>query len=449
MKAEVYAALERLIPAGSRVVCAVSGGADSVCLLHLLVTWGRAKGVSVTAAHFNHQLRGPESDRDQAFVQDLCRRLGVSCLTGCGDAAQWQRVSGQSPEEAARALRYGFLHEAAGDRALIATAHTADDNLETILINLVRGTSLPGLTGIPPKAGKVVRPLLSATREEVLAYLTARGLPHVEDSSNQRDDYLRNRLRHQVTPLLRQENPNLPAAALAMADRLRQDNDLLDRLARQALADCEEADGLIVSRLLSLDPALQSRAALCWLRRGGIDASSKHVGAILALAASPDPSAGCSLPGAMEARRVYDRLILVPADPGRETVPETVLNVPGRTLVLDWAVDCRLQAPPVSPGKDVLILDPDAPGGPLTLRSRRTGDRLRLSGGSRSVKKLLIDQKVPAARRDGVPVLARGDTPLALWLEDRWWGLPEPVLDGRTALVIQIRKLGPSDGLDL
>ena len=447
MKAEVYVALERLIPAGSRVVCAVSGGADSVCLLHLLLTWGRDRQITVTAAHFNHQLRGSESDRDQAFVQDLCHQFGTECLLGSGDVRQRQRETGQSPEEAARALRYGFLRQAAGEESLIATAHTADDNLETILINLVRGTSLPGLTGIPPKAGNLVRPLLSATREDVLDYLAEHGLPHVEDSSNQADDYLRNRLRHQVTPLLRLENPNLPMAALALTYRLRQDNDLLDRLAREALAGCEEEGGLLVSRLLALDPALQGRAALYWLRRNGIDASSKHVMAVLSLAASSSPSASCSLPGRFQARRVYDRLVLTGADAVKAPFPETVLTIPGRTLVSDWAVDCFLHTGPVSQEPTALILDPDAAGGPLTLRSRRAGDRIRLSGGSRSVKKLLIDRKVPAALRERVPVLVRGDTAVALWLEGRWFGQPEPVSDSGAKLVVQICKLGPSDGL--
>ena len=267
MKAEVYAALEQLIPAGSRVICAVSGGADSVCLLHLLLTWGRDRGLDITAAHFNHQLRGAESDRDQTFVQDLCRRLGVACVIGSGDVAGRRAAAGESMEEAARVLRYAFLRQAAGDTALIATAHTADDNLETLLINLLRGTSLPGLTGIPVRVGNVIRPLLNATRNEVLAYLRENGLPHVEDSSNASDAYLRNRLRHQVVPLLKQDAPNLAASALAMTRRLSEDNALLDRLASQALAECMADGELSAPRLLALDPALQGRAALLWLRQ--------------------------------------------------------------------------------------------------------------------------------------------------------------------------------------
>ena len=223
MRAEARAVLAALEP-GSVVCCAVSGGADSVALLHLL--WGLCPplGLTLRAAHFNHCLRGAESDGDAAFVQDLCRRWGIPLAMGRGDAAARAEATGESIEEAARALRRAFLLAQPG---YIATAHNADDQVETILINLLRGTGLKGLGGMAPAAGRIVRPLLSATRADILTYLTARGLSWREDSTNALDDALRNRLRHHVLPLLRAENPSLSETVGRSAAILREEEALL------------------------------------------------------------------------------------------------------------------------------------------------------------------------------------------------------------------------------
>ena len=195
-----------LIPSGSRVLCAVSGGADSMCLLHLL---SAREDLTVLAAHYEHGLRGEESLRDADFVAAWCAQRGIPCTVEHGDAAAYARDHGMGIEEAARELRYAFLERTADalncDR--IATAHNADDNAETLLLNLCRGAGTAGLRGIPPRRGRIVRPLLDCTREEIEATLRDAGVPHVEDGSNRSLDYRRNRLRHQVLPLLRDLNP--------------------------------------------------------------------------------------------------------------------------------------------------------------------------------------------------------------------------------------------------
>ena len=203
-----------MLSPGQTVVCAVSGGADSVAMLHILCSLREALGVTVSAAHFNHRLRGAESDRDEAFVRKLCDDWGVPLAAASGDAAARARETGESLEEAARNLRYTFF---ASLGQAVATAHTADDNLETMLLNFLRGTGLTGLGGIPPKRDFLVRPILCCTRQEVLAYLDAHRLPHVEDSTNAADDCVRNRLRHNVLPLLKAENPALAETALRTA----------------------------------------------------------------------------------------------------------------------------------------------------------------------------------------------------------------------------------------
>ena len=186
----VWCREQALFPSGAHVVCAVSGGADSVAMLHALCALRAELGITVSAAHFNHRLRGAESDRDEAFVRTLCQTLGVSLSVSGADVAAHAARTGESVEEAARELRYAFFAQLDG---LIATAHTADDNLETVLLNLTRGTSLRGLCGIPPKRERIVRPMLCLTRREIEAYLTENALAHVEDSTNAAPDARRNR----------------------------------------------------------------------------------------------------------------------------------------------------------------------------------------------------------------------------------------------------------------
>ena len=214
----------RLIEKGDRIVCAVSGGADSMALLWSLYLLKEEWELELSAAHFNHHLRGGESDRDEQFVRDFCQSYGIPLYVGNATVKPGKK----GLEAAAREARYAFLRTLPGK---IATAHTADDNAETILLHLVRGTGLKGLGGIMPRNGNVIRPLLSVTRAQVEALLEEYCVSHIEDSSNETDQFLRNRLRHGVMPLLRQENPRIAENLSAMALRLRQDEEALSSMA--------------------------------------------------------------------------------------------------------------------------------------------------------------------------------------------------------------------------
>lgn len=409
-----------MLPRGGRVLCAVSGGADSMCLLHLLGELAKPGGFTIAAAHFHHHLRGAESDRDAAFVAKWCAARDILFVMGEGDVNAQAQSRGLGVEETARQLRYDFLRQSAEalDCTRIATAHNADDNLETLLLHLVRGAGLHGLSGIPPRRDGIVRPLLACSRAEVLSYLAEHGIPHVEDSSNSDEAYARNRLRHQVVPVLRDLNPRLSEGVTATMALLRADNDYLNAQAALVCANARwaEDDLVIEARLIAeLPPAIAPRAVrrlLEMLGDGNTNCSSAHLNAVVELARGSDPSAVVFLPGGKLAQRVYRELLLTrSSDPMPPFLPAPLV-LDGETLLegTPWRVRCRsLPCPDESerlPG--AVYLDRDKVDGVLLLRPRQTGDEIALPrrGGTKTLKKLFIDEKVPRREREHIPVLA-------------------------------------------
>ena len=383
-----------MVTKGDHVVCAVSGGADSVALLFGMYLLREKLGITLSAAHFNHHLRGKESDRDEAYVRELCGRYDIPLAVG-----EAQVVPGKKGlEAAAREARYGFFATLPGK---IATAHTADDNAETVLMHLVRGTGLRGLGGISPVNGNIIRPILTVTRQEVLAFLQEYSLTFVEDSSNKTDDFLRNRLRHRVLPLLKEENPRLAESLSEMAMELREDASALE------VADCN----CTVSQLQEMPTALRSRVLHRFLKENGVpEPERSHIRAVEALVFSEKPSARADLPGGIRIGRSYDQLVRLESDP----MPETVEIHPGENLQLpQWgfSVSCVLAEEIINTDRIFTV----AAAGPVFLRSRQTGDSMRLNAGTCSLKKLFIDRKIPAHSRERIPVLADAQGVLGVW----------------------------------
>lgn len=398
-----------LIPPGSRVLCAVSGGADSVCLLHLL---SRREDVFLVAAHFNHQLRGAEADRDEQFVRDLCTRWGIPLTVGRGEVRTFAQREGLSLEEAARTLRYAFLSQAAETEGcgLIATGHNADDNAETMLLNLIRGTGVAGLAGIPPVRGKLVRPLLSVTREEITAYLEACGLPHAEDSTNPDPAYSRNRIRAQVMPVLRALNPQAVPHMGRAARELTALRDYLDQEARRAFVGLATGPGwasLPWETLQDAPEPLQPRLVfLLWdqMGVGRKDLGAVHLEAVLAL----ENERTLHLPRGITAQRQRGRLFLERRKaplPTLELLPNVPTHWGSYTLTL---LDHR--------EREGLALSTPAEG-PLTVGPCPPAGRLWLPGakGSRTVKRLCLDRGIPLSRREGLPAIYAGDRLAAVW----------------------------------
>ena len=384
-KLERFIRQHRLLTGGDRVICAVSGGADSMALLMGLYLLREKLGISLEAAHFNHCLRGAESDEDEAFVRDFCHGLDIPFHCGSG-----QVVSGKKGlEAAAREARYQYLTSLGGK---IATAHTADDNAETVLMHLLRGTGLKGLGAIAPQRGNIIRPMLSITREELLTFLNEYHIDYRTDSSNLGDDFLRNRLRHRVVPLLTQENPRFAENLSATALRLRQDE--------QALQELAAVDGpLSVSALVQKPAAIRYRVLERFLKENGVrEPEAEHLSLVDSLVFSKRPSARAMLPGGVLLYRQYDRILC-----GKEKgIPEEKrLSCPGSVEFGEYSLICI-------PAKERLNTEDCfsvCVQGDLMVRSRQTGDEMRLSGGRKSLKKLFIDRKIPADLRPFVPVL--------------------------------------------
>lgn len=246
-----------LFSQGDRIAVGVSGGADSVALLRFLAALRPQFSWDLVVCHIHHGLRGAEADRDECFVRALAEQLGLPCAVSRIDAAALALRDHISVEEAGRMARYAFFAQTAGEGGRIATAHTLDDSIETVLMNLVRGTGLRGLCGIPRIRGNIVRPLLDCTRAEVEDYLGALGQPYCTDSTNLTDDYTRNRIRHDILPRLCALNPNFPGAMARMLPRL---------AAQQALTDC-----------LAAQSAQQLHAACGGLSRQGLSALPEPV----------------------------------------------------------------------------------------------------------------------------------------------------------------------------
>ena len=386
---------QELLRPGEKVVCAVSGGADSMALLFAMYLLKDKLGIRLAAAHFNHNLRGAESDADEAFVRDFCQRYEIELFVGSAQV----RAGEKGLEAAARDARYSFFATLPGK---LATAHTADDNAETVLLHLVRGTGLKGLGAIAPIRGNIIRPMLSVTRQEVLDFLEEYYIPHREDSSNHSDDFLRNRLRHRVMPILKEENPSLAENLSAMALRLRQDEQALQENAAFELP-------LDVRWLRTRSPAIRHRILETFLKSQGVrEPEAAHIAQAEALVFSDNPSAFARFPGDVLIRRQYEYLTLGAEVPAPDPV---TLCCPGQVTWGDYEIQCRWAEECIQ-DKNVYTV---CPQGSVTVRPRMAGDQMRLSGGSKTLKKLFVDRKIPAHQRPFIPVLADEQGVLAVY----------------------------------
>ncbi|MGH9382689.1 MAG: tRNA lysidine(34) synthetase TilS [Vicinamibacterales bacterium] len=417
-----YAGEHQLWSPASRVLAAVSGGSDSVALLFILRELAFKGETNVCGlAHIDHRVRGSESADDATFCRLLAERVGLPFVIGEEDVPAVAAREGLSIEVAGRQVRHRFLSEAArslgADR--IALAHTRDDQAETLLLRLVRGAGPSGLSSIAPCRGALVRPLLDSTRAELRSYLAGLGESWREDSTNEDRANPRNRVRHEVLPLLRAHfNPRVDAALARTADILRKDHALLDELAIEAAARTLSQTGgrvtVDLTALRGLPAALARRVALKALetanpgRSYGLE-EADSVRSLAAGLAAPDVA------GVRMERSGQSVVIQKRGDRGAAGVGfELALPVPG-SVTDPWGVwEVAAEGPVAAPssfgsasGEAQVAVDAQRLGDGLHVRSRRPGDRLQPLGmtGRKKLQDVLVDRKVPRDQRDHVPIV--------------------------------------------
>lgn len=401
------------LPPRGRVVVGFSGGADSTALAHWLLR--KVELSRLVLAHVNHCLRGEASQRDEEAARQFARRFGLAFQVHREDVAALARERGQGVEECGRQVRYRFFQSLApGEEDRILTAHNAGDNAETVLLHLCRGTSLPGLLGIPYARGKVLRPLLRVPREEIEAYCQEQGLSYVTDESNFSLEYARNRVRLQVVPALRQLNPAFLAAVSRMTETLSQDCEYLEREARALLERCRGPWGLEAAPLAQAHPALSSRALRLWCEGQGCTSLEKvHVEALLhCLGAGGE----ADLPGGFRACCSQGVLSLQRGNPSARGfslavgLGETSLPC-GKVLLLEEKILENQEGKPkihnllFKNALDCAIITTT-----LVARSRRAGDRFSPAGRgvSKGLKQLFQENRVPVPQRGRAVLLECG-----------------------------------------
>lgn len=432
---------QRLVSRQQKLVVAVSGGPDSVCLLHLLAKLQEELGIALHVAHLNHQLRGADSEADAQYVADLARQLALPATIDERDVKAYQARERLSLEEAAREVRYNFLAEVADciGAERVAVGHTLDDHVETILMHLIRGSGTRGLRGLQPSSRwqspggslTVIRPLLEISRQETAEYCQQHQLMPRLDASNLSLSPLRNRIRQQLLPKLRSYNPRVTEALLRTARIAADDLAFLDKEVTRLWGEvAQEKENTIVldkEKFLELPSALKRHLLRTSVEKliGNLkDIEARHIEEILSALNKP-AGKRISLPGNLIFSIEYDRYLLSTDLRALSPFPvlgnEFTLKIPGETELPGWRVratimDLKGKSPPLVgegdkggglPNGFIAYFDLDKAGDKLVVRSRQPGDRFQPLGMSQPKKlnEFMIDSKIPQAWRDQVPIV--------------------------------------------
>lgn len=414
-KAEETAARHGMFPAGCQVVAGVSGGGDSMAMLHLLLH--PTFSLPVTVCHVNHMLRGKESDRDEAFVAKLCKAWGVPCKILRCDVAALARKKKIGVEECARLVRYDFfeqtaakLSEASGAPVRIAVAHTLSDRVETMLFHLARGTSAKGLCSIPAVRGEIVRPLIDCSRREVEGYCAWHNIPHVTDSTNRSVAYTRNRIRLRVVPELRLVNAGAEENARRLMEDIREDDEYLSALAEEALLRARRGQAYGAGELDALPVPVKKRAAAMILERWNAEKSAAQIDRFCKIIG--EKSGTLNLSGGRRAQVKRGICSLwEPPEPYFEiplTDGEHPLPGGGRVVVQTFDKKSYPAFQKIHKNEFHYRMDCDKIMNNFVLRQKRPGDRITLSrrGVTKTLKKLFCEAGLTERGKSLVPVFA-------------------------------------------
>jgi tRNA(Ile)-lysidine synthase len=404
-----------MLPHGTAVIAGVSGGADSMCLLHLLCSLKNELDISVFAAHINHNLRGQESLRDEQFVRNICIKWDVPLFVLNADVAGEANKTGQSVEQAGRRVRYDFFDRLAAEKsAKIATAHTLSDSMETILINIARGTGLKGVCGIPLVRGNIIRPLITDTRQQIEAYCEENSIEFIHDSTNFSKIYTRNKLRLDVIPVFYEINPAFDKSIQRLISNLTNDESFLSQMSTKKLECAKIGENNYDADFLSkLEPSLKERAlALAVKQCTGENAEAVHIDKIGAILAS---GGKVQIIGGFFAKVENSRLSFLPHDsylsnePFEFVLQEGIFENKYFSIEITQINEQTLKKIKIfQKGYFNIGIDCDKIGSDTVVRSKKDGDSFRPAGRNltKTLKKLFNEAKVPVRLRSSVPVAA-------------------------------------------
>ncbi len=441
----------KLIQPGERILVALSGGPDSTSLLHGLYRLYRQQNF-IAAVHINHALRGETSNRDAEWVSEHCKALKIKCLSFYINPKQWANRSGESIQMAARRFRYSYLFEAARElkASRLAIGHNSDDSIETILLNLIRGSGRTGLTGIPSKRSldihgeeplepiTLIRPLIETSRTDVMEFLEKEKIPHLTDPSNNSKKYQRNRVRHQILPLLEQENPRIRDRILEMAGILKAEDEwMIDEstltLDKMLVSIQEGETSINLAHFSTLSIALQRRVLHEILKKfRTAPPEFKTISKIIELTERANPGMGgektLSLPGRISVIRdnkhlTFQSVQSKPENTSQNTIAKFNIILPGLTDLHPWGI--QIESSFVVPDENFFTtqtsneaaLDADKVGDSLAVRSRKPGDRFHPIGlqGSKKIQDFMVDSQIPRRFRDRIPLLISASGKIA-WI---------------------------------
>lgn len=424
LKDEVAAVIRRhsMLKGGEKVLVGLSGGPDSVCLLYLLNKLRDEFSLTLHAVYVNHNLRPDETPREIEFCKDLCRSFGIDLFVKSIDVKAYIKAHGLNKQEAARELRYRVFDETAFEAGAdrVALAHNADDQAETLLMRLLRGSGPTGLSGIPVKRGKIIRPLIGIERVAVEKLLDSENIPFVVDSSNLRTDYFRNKVRNHLMPVLKQFNPNLNSTLLNTISILRDEESYFDIIVTKTLMKLisrktEKRIELFLAPMEVMETVILRRVLRRAIAetRGLRGLGFAHMENIIDLVKKGRSGGRLYIPKGVRVIKGYSLLVITSEKPVR--ISDYELQPPGRLVIREagMVIDASFEEKAEEPGdgRSSILLDGGMMNFPLKVRHRMPGDFFYPMGfGKRKkLQDFFVDEKAPRDERDGIPLILSGD----------------------------------------
>lgn len=411
MICKIKSAIEKfsMIKKGDSVIVALSGGADSMALAFFLNSVKDEYGITLSAAHVNHGIRGASADADEAFVKSFCEKNGISLHVLHADIPKIASETGETHEECGRRIRYEFF-ESIDKTSLIATAHNLNDNAETLLFRIARGTGLRGMCSIPPVRGRIIRPLIECSREEIEKYCSENKISYVTDETNLSDEYTRNYIRHEILPLFEKINPSFLVSANRLIDTVREDEAFLSQQAHLLFKKCENSGKYLVTDLKDAPECILKRTtAIIIEKETGMKPESSHINDIVDIIKNGGRVQIC---GAANFR--VRKGFLEKFSSNEENEDYSLYLTEGCTEFSSYFVNASIiykkdltDTQKIHKQMLDIFMDCDKIIGNLVVRNKRSGDTFSPSGfnGSKKLKKMFQEKGIPPEKRSSYPVI--------------------------------------------